>query len=419
MMTQAFYTGISGLKTNTTAIDTVSDNIANINTVGFRGYDVEFSSIYEKSIAASSTAYTGIGIGTQAQATGTIQSTGSLLLTDNNTDLAIDGEGWFGVQGEGNPVYTRDGSFTFDENSDLVSTDGYYVLGTMGGNISDDNVLTEGIDSVKLGTVASQTALNFPKTLTYPVVPTSNASFAGNIGVGSEESVVMSAGAIDSQSNINTLRLQFIKDEIEDPAGGSQWSVIATTKSSDGETIYDTQEGTIVFDDAGALVSSTLTSINNNGNDVSIDLGSDYSGIVSIDTTVGSSSSTVDGSVGGDLEGYTVNSNGEVIAGFTNGEQSSVGKIAVYHFQNDQGLDRLSGSTFQESSNSGKPIFYTNESGENITGSNVVNFKLENSNYNMTTGLTQLIIYQRAYDANSKSISTADEMMQKALDMDA
>jgi flagellar hook protein FlgE len=99
--------------------------------------------------------------------------------------------------------------------------------------------------------------------------------------------------------------------------------------------------------------------------------------------------------------------------------QSSVGKIALFHFQNDQGLERISGSRFQESSNSGTPIFFTDGSGQNIIGADVVNFKLEGSNYGMTGGLTELIVYQRAYDANSKSITTADEMMQKALNMDA
>lgn len=418
MMTQAFYTGISGIKTNSTAIDVVSDNLANINTVGYRGYDVEFASIFQKSVAASSSTDTGVGVGVQAQATGAMQSTGSLLLTDRSTDLAINGDGWFGIQAEGDPVYTRNGNFTFNENDDLVSSEGYHVLGTMGNNISADDVLTQKLDTVGLGEVANQTQLRFPQALTYPPVPSSNATFQGNVGVGLEDSVVMGAGVIDAQSNKNNLQLTFTKDDTEG-ASGSQWSVVATTQSLDGETIYDTQEGIVTFDETGALLSSTLTTIDNNGSEVAIDLGSGYSGIVSINTPVVPGSSSADGTIGGELTGYTVNPNAEVIATFTNGEQSSVGKIALYHFQNDQGLDRISGTTFQESSNSGNPIFYQDESGENITGSSVTNFKLEGSNYNMSTGLTQLIIFQRAYDANSKSITTADEMMQKALNMDA
>ena len=134
-------------------------------------------------------------------------------------------------------------------------------------------------------------------------------------------------------------------------------------------------------------------------------------------TALITSSSTANGTMGGELEGYEININGEVIAAFTNGMQSSVGKIAVYHFQNDQGLERLSGVNFQESSNSGKPIFYKDANGQNVLGTQITNFKLEASNVDITYGMTELIILQRSFDANSKSVTTADEMMKKALEM--
>jgi len=91
----------------------------------------------------------------------------------------------------------------------------------------------------------------------------------------------------------------------------------------------------------------------------------------------------------------------------------------VYHFQNDQGLTRISGTRFTQSPNSGDAIFYKDAAGKNIIGTNLTNYKLEGSNIEMTYGITELIIMQRAYDANSKSITTSDQMMQKALSMDA
>ncbi len=419
MMTQAFYSGISGLKTYSAGIDVVSDNLANTNTVGYRGYEVEFASLFENSVASASAGSidSSIGTGSKVQATSMIQTNGSLLLSDRNTDLAIDGDGWFGVQGEDRPIYTRDGSFTFDSLNDLVTVDGYHVLGTMGHNISDDNVLTSTLSEISLGDVSAQEKLRFPKSLTYPAEPTTNAKFLANVGV-DYDVITVGASVIDPYSNKNHLRLEFTKNAVQN-SPGSQWSVVATTQSLDGTTIYDTQTGSVKFDAAGALVSHTLTSIDNNGTQVAMDLGSGYDGIVSIDIPVVSGSSIANGTIGGDLQGYAINKNAEVIATFTNGMQSSVGKIALFHFQNDQGLERLNGSRFQESSNSGEPIFFRDETGENIIGAEVVNFKLEGSNYGMTGGLTELIIYQRAYDANSKSITTADEMMQKALSMDA
>lgn len=417
-MAQAFYSGISGLQTNSTGINVLTDNLSNINTVGFRGYDIEFSSLFEKSIntnSVGSSVDSSVGVGSKVSATSMRQTNGSLQLSDRSTDLAIDGNGWFGVQGNGKPVYTRDGTFNIDANADLVSLDGFHVLGTLGGNISADNVLTSTLNEVKLGDVASQEKLRFPKTLKYPPVPTSKAKFFANVGV---DPVVrtISASVIDGKSNKNELHLEFTKDAIQNPPG-SQWSVKATTQTLDGNTIYDTKLGSVAFDSAGALTSSTLTTIDNNGTSVAIDLGSGYDGIVSINRPVVSGSSLADGTIGGDLRGYAINKNAEVIATFTNGKQSSVGKIAVFHFRNEQGLERLNGTRFQESSNSGNPIFFKNANGQNVIGANVVNFKTEGSNYDLTSGLTELIILQRAYDANSKSITTADQMIQKALKM--
>ena len=418
-MIQAFYTGVSGIKSDQTAIDVTSDNIANINTVGYRQYNTEFSSIYNNMINTdnpNSSVSNSIGMGTDIQATGMSLAKGSLLLTDRSTDLAIGGDGWFGVQSDSNTLYTRAGNFGFDINNDFVTTDGFHVLGTMGNNIKD-GVLTSIVDEVKLGNVATQEELNFPKNLTYPPEPTKNAQFKLNLGI--EDKVrTVGASVVDSQGNINNLELRFTQTQTE-PISNLQWDVEATVKSLDATALYDTQSATISFDSTGAIVSTTLNSIDNNGTEVSIDLGTGFDGISSVNTPLSTGSSQTDGLIGGDLAGYEINNNAEVIATFTNGMQSSVGKIALYHFQNDQGLDRIGGSSFKASSNSGEPIFFQDENGQNILGSDVKNYQLENSNVKMEVALSELIILQRSFDSNSKVISTADQMLQKAIDMDA
>ncbi|WP_151901430.1 flagellar hook protein FlgE [Sulfurimonas hydrogeniphila] len=417
MMTQAFYTGLSGLKTNSSGIDIISDNLANVNTVGYRGNTYEFSSLFEDALMTTNgTTSDSVGLGTTLQATPMIESTGSYLLTDRSTDLAILGDGWFGVQGDGDPVYTRNGAFSFDSNDDLVTTDGYHVLGTMGGNI-DGEVLTQQLDEVPLADAGEQEKLRFPKSLTYPAEPTTIAQFSGNIGTVSEVRT-MSASVVDPAGVKNELKLEYTLVDPQIPPG-TQWNVVATTQSLDGETIYDTQSGIVEFDETGALVTNTLTSIDNNGASVTIDLGTGFDGIVALSNVDITASSLSNGTIGGELNGYDINKNGEVIATFTNGMQSSVGKIALYHFQNDQGLSRLSGTNFAQSSNSGEAFFYKDAAGQNVIGTDMTNYKLEGSNVDMTYGLTELIVLQRSYDANSKSITTADEMMQKALDMDA
>jgi flagellar hook protein FlgE len=420
MMTQAFYTGLSGLKTSNTAIDIVADNIANISTIGYRGYGTEFSALFEKSLSTQtslSSVDSTLGLGVTVQASSMDTSYGTLSLADQSTDLALYGDGWFGIQGNDKTMYTRAGNFSFDANSDLVTQDGFYVLGTMGNNISDGDVLTSVMDEVPLGNVSTQEKLRFPKSLTYPAEPTTSAKFLANIGVEDEVRTV-GAGVIDADGNQNHLRLEFTKSAVQTHPG-TQWDVVATTQTLDGTVIYDTKNGVVSFDEQGGLVSSTLDTIDNNGSIVTMDLGSGYDGIVSTFTPATSGSSITDGTIGGELVGYSINKNAEVIATFSNGLQSSVGKVAVYHFQNDQGLLREAGARFSESDNSGEPIFFQDEDGNNILGTDITNFQLENSNVKLDVALTELIILQRTYDSNSRSITTADEMMKKALEMDA
>lgn len=418
MMSQAFYTGINGIKAHQYGIDVISDNLANISTVGFRGYTTEFSSLFEEALVTSSSfssASSGVGIGTKLNTVAMNESKGVFQLSDRSTDLAIVGDGWFGIQGEGKPLYTRDGAFLFDKNRDLVTNDGQYVLGTMGSNINN-GVLTQQLAEVELGAVDTQQKLQFPEDLLFPVQPTTEAKFYGNL-TAVDEIRVISSGIIDAQNNRNNLRLEFAKS-VPQVSPGSQWDIVGTVESLDGTEIYSTSSGVASFDDAGALISNTLTSINNNGTDVAINLGTGYEGVTSSGNTF-SSSSSANGFEAGDLLGYDINKNGEVIATFSNGMQSAIGMVAVYHFQNDRGLERVSGSRFAESQNSGRAIFFQDENGKNITGTDMTNFKLEGSNVEMAAGLTEIIIMQRSYDANSKSITTADEMLQKALSMDA
>ena len=296
----------------------------------------------------------------------------------------------------------------------MVTGDGYHVLGTKGNNVSGDK-LTSVLDSVALADVKSQEKLNFSQSLRYPAEATKNVKFSGNIGT---DNTVREMGAevIDAKGDKNSLKLNFTKSATQ-TLPGSQWDVKATIKSLDGKTIYDTKNAKLSFDDKGALVSSTLSTMDNNGSTVNVDFGNSFSGIISFSNTPISASSTSDGTVGGDLSSYDINKNGEVIASFTNGKQSSVGRIGVFHFQNNQGLDRISGTKFKESPNSGNAIFYKDANGNNIIGTDISNYKLESSNVSTEGGLTNLIILQRAYDANSKSITTADQMIQKALSM--
>jgi flagellar hook protein FlgE len=183
--------------------------------------------------------------------------------------------------------------------------------------------------------------------------------------------------------------------------------------------IIDQQNAVVEFAGSGALLSSAIPSISNSGTPLTIDVGqpNSFTGFVSNVDLDRSRSETHDGYIAGLLKQYGMDGNGNVVAEFDNGRSTPVAKVAVYHFQNDQGLESVGSTMFKYSANSGKPIFYTNESGENIIGSQIFANRLESSNVSFATALTELIIMQKAFDASSKSITTSDQMIQNAINM--
>ncbi|RAZ49093.1 flagellar hook-basal body complex protein [Campylobacter hyointestinalis] len=218
----------------------------------------------------------------------------------------------------------------------------------------------------------------------------------------------------------NIIKLEYEK-QIPQNADQTIWNVTATMKSPKNE-VLSTSTGTLTYNNKGALVSSTINEIGG----VKLNFGSFYtegtpnSGYDGLVTSANKSVMTnviKDGSAEGILKEYSMNDNGEIIAVFDNGKMSSVAKVALYHFQNDQGLSKVGENAYSATSNSGRPIFFTDKNGEVIYGAKIQNRSLEMSNVDLGTSLTDLIIMQKAYDASAKSITTSDQMIQKAINM--
>lgn len=442
-MTQGYYAAISGMQTNQYGMDVISDNLSNISTTAYKSASAEFSDLFSKVITAGNTPTSNdIGYGTKLQATSFQFTQGSLMPSDRFNDLALEGNGWFGVTANNQVAYTRDGSFAFDTyqkvNGDvnsstdrLVTADGQFVTGTMLTNFAYNGafdygdqasngavgayVINNPTNDAELGGISSQGPLEFPTRLAYPVEATTQTTFFGNLGIANEPRTI-SADVISGKNENNRLKLTFTQSAVQ-PSEGVSWDVVATVTSNDGSVVYDTQNGQAVFGSAGDLSSFNITSVDNDGTPVAVDLGTAYSGVISIDGVGVSGSSRSNGVSGGTLTKYGINANGVIVADFSNGRQSAIGRIAVYHFQNDQGLNRDGGTYYSETSNSGKPLFWTDANGNTITGATVRSGALEGSNVRMDVGLTEMIVSQRAYQANSKTITTVDEMIQKALQM--
>lgn len=183
--------------------------------------------------------------------------------------------------------------------------------------------------------------------------------------------------------------------------------------------IVDTQTGVLTFGGAGELTSNTIPTLDNGGTSLELDLGTigGYDGLISSTSIAKSNVVSSNGTVEGFLTGYGMDENGNVIAEFSNGKSAAVAKVAVYHFQNDQGLTSVSSNLFAQSANSGEAIFYTDKNGETFLGTTIASNTLEGSNVSLATALTELIIVQKAYSASSKSVTTSDELLKNAINM--
>lgn len=418
-MNQAFYSGLTGLYTTQFGISTVSNNIANISTTGFKASTAEFASIYEGSLNTSIKAgpeEKQTGVGSRIAASAIDFGTGTLHESENTTDMAIAGNGWFGTQNSSGISYTRAGNFSFDAERNLVLPDGSHLLGTLANNISDGKI-TNALNTLDLADESVQKPLSFPTTLTYPAKPTSKVEFFSNLGI---ENIPrgMSATVIDPDGNRNELKLSFTRAENQ-PTDGGIWNMEAVVSSADGTTTLDTQSATLSFNGLGQLsgIEPSLREMNNNGTSFAIDLGDGFSGVTANSAPFTASNSKSDGIPEGELVDYSIDKDGIITAAFSNSQTSVVGRIAVYHFRNNQGLQAIDGTHYQESSNSGKAHFWKDSEGQNILGANILTQTLEGSNVKFEVALSELIVMQRAFDANSRSIKTADELIKKALDM--
>ena len=225
---------------------------------------------------------------------------------------------------------------------------------------------------------------------------------------------------LNADGTKNKLELTLTK-RVPQGANGTVWDAAATVKDASGATISNAN-GELNFDHDGRLVSSTLSALDNNGSQIGLDFGTPvaagqiYSGVTST-SQAKSISIAQDGVREGILKDYYTNDSGNILAQFTNGQVRSVGKVALYHFQNEQGLAKMGDNIYSQSANSGAAFFYKDAGGKSIYGAKLASSMLEQSNVDLAQALTEVIVTQKAYDANAKSITTSNEMLQRAIEL--
>ncbi len=416
-MTTSFYTGISGVKTQQFGMDTWGNNISNINTVGFRSSTPEFSTLfasYKSGIAMSGADE--IGLGSTAQTTALSMKQGSLQTTDRPFDLAINGNGWFGVKKADDPTqlyFTRAGDFYIDANGNITNAQGDKLVGTYSGNMTINKdgtatVVAKSIAPANLLTDAkSQVELKLPTTVTHPGIPATPATMASI-----PDFQVTVLGGSPTKITYTIPKQTTPKIDIIDQAGNVIKSLPQSTQVQGDHTVeWDNR------DNNGKLVEPGNYTVRVNY--------VDKAAIPAIPQ--------------GNLKGYNIDSNGMVVAAFDNGQSQIVAQIPLFHFRNEQGLEKVGNNEFRATDNSGEAFFYKQSSvganvaykndsgtkfysnglagGNVIQGGQIVSQALEMSNVSAAEAMTELIITEKAYSANAKVVTTADQMIQRAISL--
>jgi len=438
-MGSAMYTGVTGLLAHQRRMDVVANNIANVNTTGYRSSRVQFQDLFSQTLQGGSgpvgdfggTNPLQVGLGVGIGSIDVDFGQGPLFSTGVSSDLAIQGNGFFVVGMGGENFYTRDGTFALNSLGHLVDpSTGMHVRGYMAnatGNISLDTPLTD--LSVPVGSAAIVRA-------------TELAALAGNLdsstAVGT--SIERTIRVYDSLGTPRDITLTFTQhDQVDD--GGTMYNAWLWSASYDGADVTNIpagQSGVLLFDTEGVLhadgaldtATGTFTSRTALPSENHISVASvgttgalpvlpfefeiDFNYVTDLDQASDITVTSQDGFPRGTLQSFSIGGNGVISGAFSNGLTQVLGQIALASFSNVGGLARRGDNMFAETTASGVPQVGRAQTGGRGSVSGGV---LEGSNVDLGSQFSDMIVTQRGFQANARIISAADVMMQEAVNL--
>lgn len=390
-MFESIHVGLTGLDTYSKGLNVISNNVANLNTTGFKSSQLQFADLYYKDGGA------GLGSGARQQVGGGVGTAGTFLnfqqgearRTGGDLDVLIDGPGFFILRQDGAQSYTRAGQFEFDREGFLVDkTNGMRVAGMQDGQLQDIAIT---------GLRASP-----PKAST-------RIKFTGNLSTGATQHIVTPVTLFDAGGGTTTLRLAF--DNTNAATRGS-WKVTATNAA--GATVGS---GELRFANGAPQpgfesVQLTLTSDKGEPLNTTLDFA--------VDTTsfAGGTTSTLavasqDGYGAGSLIKSSFDAEGFFVTSYSNGQTEKHGRLALASFSNLDGLEQAGNNRFVQ--RFGEPP-QVGSPGEQAFGK-VTAGSIESSNVDLSQQFSEMIITQRGYQASSQVITTANEMIQQLMDL--
>ena len=391
-MLRSLFSGITGLRAHQTMLDVTGNNIANVNTAGFKSSQTVFEDTLSQLLQASGapsganggTNPAQVGLGVKVAGITTNFAQGAAQNTGRATDLMIQGDGLFAVKQDGQDLFTRSGSFNFDANGRLVTQDGAIVQGWGAVN----------------GVVSSSQppgAITLPVSAMLAPQATTTGALGGNLDAATAVGGVVASSmvAYDPQGAAHTISYTFTK------TAADTW----TMDAAEGATALGSS--TLTFGPTGALTSASPVSVT-----------APWGGAIAVDATGltqygGTPSATVTsqggGSAPGTLQGFTISPDGTLVGVFSNGLKQNLGQVALATFVNPAGLEKSGNSTYRASADSGTAqIRVAGTGGRGKLASGL----LEMSNVDLAQEFTNLIIAERGFQANSRVITTSDEILQ-------
>jgi flagellar hook protein FlgE len=408
-----FSVAITGLEANSITLNTIGNNLSNLNTGAYKDQSTSFEDLFYQEIGSSgSQDPIQLGVGTKVSGTATNFSQGSIATTSNSTDMALNGNGFFVLQQGNVQSLTRAGNFQLDTHGNLTTVDGQNVMGfpAVNGVIGNSGVIAP---------------ISLPVGSQEPALATANLSFTNNLNSSAAASSTYSTTApvYDSLGQSYTATITYTKVDT------THWSYAVTVPGATAAT----NTGVITFNSSGTMTSFTPTAgalTTTGGQNMTFTGFADGAGALTFklnqfDSTDAplttqsaapnnTTASFQDGYSSGVYQSFSVDGTGIVSALFSNGHTANIGQIAVATVANTQGLVHAGQNNFQVTAGSGNAtIGLAGNGGRAALDDNA----LELSNVDISTEFSNLIIAQRAFEANSKTVTTFDSVTQAAISM--
>jgi flagellar hook protein FlgE len=422
----SFFIPLTGLQADSTAMNTIANDLSNMSTTAFKAETTNFSDLFYQEIGSTGSGDPiQVGAGTQVANTETDFTSGTPNSTGLSSNVALQGTGFFVVNDGGSQYLTRDGDFQTDSTGNLITSNGYSVMGYPA---------TNGV----VNTNAPLTAINIPIGQVQQPQATTTMNMTANLDSSSTTGTQFPAQVTvyDSLGSPHVVSVTYQQ------TGTNTWSYSAALPASDFASGVSTPvTGTMTFDSNGNLTTiqptgaptpstvgtaagdvSTIplsfTGLADGASNLSINWGvlgsSGTPNISQVDTTSAVSATSQNGYSSGQYQSFSIGSDGTITASFSNGQKENVGQLALANVANNQGLQALGDGDYATTLASGTAAIGV--SGAAGLGT-MEDGALEASNVNISDEFSNLIIAQRAFEASSKAVTTFDTVTQDTINM--